>query len=703
VLAVVSLPALGEVFVASEGRGARFGKIGQRLEEFKPCFLRQDISFDKAVINSAPLDAYFKRGVDSWFGHLHKRRGRLRVQGDAFGYTRVLMGGTDAMIDPMVCDHDVAAIQVLFQETPGAFFSSLHGNTGHRAYARGGVVAAASAQLGVEILENYWKHLASCGADDCENETFHSFFENYSALENVRWAEENSYRQWCFAMEKAIAEFRLVNAGECIEDVAVVGEFSRTLQQRSKNGICDEPASIETSAGVQVRAVVAGGVGLVTSHLPEQQNKVLLVSRALNAALAHSHEQKMPFLVEILSSRPKSSGHFGNIAWGTLPRAEVFRGGVDAILEQQLKNARPEVHVIRGVLEQTAKHRFQLFMDGVRQTVSSASTLIRVSATATRDSEKRQGSSRDFSAELLSKESIDFQHKKAMDKSVSEAIDLLDAEYVPENVSYQYLAIDADLLGLILHEALGHAMEGDALQLGGSGLASGGRLKDVAVAPPWMNVVVDGNLKNCGYEPVDYEGTPALRKTLVREGKLVEAIHSRETAFAMGHVPDGCARAESVFVPSLNRMTSIWIQANSSHLLATSGHLGDREFGDPRELQQSLSEAGFLKNGGTVLYLTGWKGGSATCSNLEFRADVRKVYLIQEGVPPKLMRSANFTGIATACFQSAVAAFGEVTCNTFGICGKDEQSVPTSDGGPMILLLGKHDQVSVIGAGDGEQ
>lgn len=245
-------------------------------------------------------------------------------------------------------------------------------------------------------------------------------------------------------------------------------------------------------------------------------------------------------------------------------------------------------------------------------------------------------------------------------------------------------------------------MEGDFIQLGSSGLASNGALRDLAVAPDWLNIAIDGNLPNCGYSAVDYEGTPAIRKTIVRQGRLVEAIHTRESARALGHVPDGCARAETIFNPCMNRMTSIWVQANPLRPISITSKEEPRDFLRPNDLQKALAHAGVFEQGKTVLYLTGWKGGTATCSNLEFRADVRKVYLIRENQEPTLMRSANFTGIATACFQSALAAFGPVMCHTIGMCGKDGQQVPTSDGGPMVLLLGKHDQVKVIGVGDGE-
>ncbi len=701
VLAAIVIPCLGEVFVASEGRGARYGKMNGKLQDFKPCFVRKSFDFDEAIINSAPPDSYARRGIENWFSRLHARKGRLRVQGDAFGYTRILLGSVDAMVDPMVSDYDVAALQVLFQETPGAFFSSLHGNQSDNTYSHGNIVAAASESLGLEILDDYWNHLQQSSENKCSHFSSPTFFERYPTLGSLRWSVDGEYYGWCFAMEKAVAEFKLNWPSEYVEDVSIVGEYSYLLKQRLKNGFSDECASIDTCMGLQVRAVVAGGVGLVSTTLPEIRGKVDIVRSALQMALNHSREQKMASHTQILAIRPKVTGHFGNAEWGEIPAFDIFRDAVAEIAKQQ-KHVTSEGRVVQTTLEQSAKHRFQFFLDGVRQTVSTASTLTRVSVTASREKEKRQGFQRNFSPLLLSSKHISEGHALALDISVREALDLLDAKYVPENISYHYLAIDADLLGLILHEALGHACEGDFIQLGGSGFSEKGRLKDITVAPEWMNIVVDGGLENCGYSPVDYEGTPAVRKTIVRNGRLVEAIHTRQTARALGHVPDGSARPETVFDPSLNRMTSIWVQSQDLHPIADNEKQMPRDFVSPKALQKALVDADILREEKTALYLTGWKGGTATCSNLEFRADVRKVYLLKENAEPVLMRNANFTGIATACFQSAVAAFGPVMCHTYGMCGKDGQHVPTSDGGPMVLLLGESELIRVVGAGDCE-
>jgi TldD protein len=283
-----------------------------------------------------------------------------------------------------------------------------------------------------------------------------------------------------------------------------------------------------------------------------------------------------------------------------------------------------------------------------------------------------------------------------------QSIDLLSAQLVPEEPKYDYLAVDADLLGLILHEAVGHAAEGDLIQTGASGFGENGQMKELIVGPDWMDIVIDGNLENCGYLPVDAEGVQPRRKTIVRNGRLVDAIHTRQTALFARRAPDGCARMQSLQFPSLNRMTSIWVKPHKTNSLGNGAHgqpLDDLSFA---EIQQALEQQGYLDGMHGVLFLSGWKGGTASCSNLEFRADVARILLLRKGQTPVLMREANFTGIATECFRSAVDAFGPVLCRSIGTCGKDGQGVLTSDGGPAFMVFSPNPKVKVIGTGDSE-
>jgi TldD protein len=704
VLGVVALPCVDQVFVASSGNGSHHGALSGARNSFRPCVVRPTVSLEDAIIATGKPKAFQHRGLESWLINMLARPGRTEQYTDAFGYTRILTGHIDAMVDPLAAAHELAAIQVLFTETPGAFFSSLHGQANHNTFKKGSAIASCCEELCRNILTHLWRHAsreAQLSTLRPELPT-HDFFERFNPTNDRLFGQHREMREWAQALEMAVARFKMLHCHVVVEDLSVIGELREQHAVRLKNSAPEGPPSVIRREGVHIRAVVAGGTGLVTSILPEQTAKVDLIAQALNMALDHSREQGNPTDREILAYRPQTCGHFGNLSWGEIPDAGAVAEAARDFAREHSAEKKSEVRLLQTLFTQSVQHRFQIFLDGSQQTVSTGASLLRVRATSSRDDEKRAAGRVRFASGLPALETLRNLHTVALREASRESVALLDAEYVPEDLEYDYLAIDADLLGLILHEALGHALEGDLIELGQSGLGKDGRLQPLSVAPDWMNVVVDGNLTNCGYSPIDYEGTPACRKTLVRKGKLVEAIHTRETALRMGHTAEGSARAQSVLFPSLNRMTSIWIQADPLLPLSLPDGISLTEAASPETLRDVLVEQGFLTKNKRVAYLAGWTGGTASGSNLEFRADVRTVHLLTADKKPLLMRQANFTGVATACFQSAIAAFGPVLCRTFGTCGKDGQGVPTADGGPMILLLAKHPQVRVIGSGDSE-
>lgn len=362
----------------------------------------------------------------------------------------------------------------------------------------------------------------------------------------------------------------------------------------------------------------------------------------------------------------------------------------------------PPVIQIESRVSVVVEERHQFFIDAVKQNISESYVLINDRVTTNEGNEKRQYSSRLRENRLPEITELSTLHKKQLDTAVKWAVKLLSADYAPTKIKYDYLAIDADLLGLILHEAVGHASEGDLIVTGQSGFGENNAVTKAQLGVNWLNVFIDGGLDNCGKIFVDTEGVIPQRKLIIEKGKMVDAIHTRETARLLGGAVDGCSRSESMHHPSINRMTSIWLQSTKK-LPEVTLNQGDRiDSISPESLLQSLKKVPAIKKNSKILFLSGWKGGTASCSNLEFRADVGKVFFLQQGKQPVLMREANFTGIATECLKSVVAALGPHLCRSIGVCGKDGQSVPTSDGGPCIILMKKSRYISVIGSGSEE-
>lgn len=702
VLGIVSLPMIDEIFVASKDNGAWFGPLFGNKADFRKCHTSKTKHLNEAHLSVSSPQYFSRRGIESWYQSLLARPGDLRTHSDAYGYTRILCGGIDAQIDPMAFPHDIAALQVLFDETPDATFTTLQGHSGPSRFQRGSMLAAATPELATELLNNYHEHLRNNLPKATEHVSPQDFTQRF-LLDHVQMPfadRPNETRVWARAMETAVAMFRQVNPDHFVEDVSCIAAATDSVSVRVKNGVVEAPPRRRDSVGIAIRAVVGGGTGQVVSALPESESKVSLVYKALELAKEQSTLGKCDSESDVLSYRDHVHGHVGPMPWGQRIDLSLFHSIVESISENQ-KNARIEkIHTLETSLNLSTEHRVQIFLDGSQHTVSLNTTQFGNVATSVEGNEKRRAFARTLENKALTLSELSTLHKKNLETTTHHAVDMLKAEYVPENIEYDYLAVGADLMGLILHEAVGHAAEGDLIATGQSGFGKDGQLMNMQVGPEWLHIAIDGSLNNCGISFIDVEGTVARRKWLVKNGYLVDAIHTRETSRRAKSVPDGSARIESIFHPAINRMTSIWVQSDTLLPLAKNNDDSDLAAISPDTLYKTLVESKYLKPGTRILYLSGWKGGTASCANLEFRADVERIYMLEHNKKPKLMREANFTGIATECFKSAVASFGPVLCRTIGMCGKDGQQVPTSDGAPAVMLLKATPMVRVIGSGE---
>lgn len=715
VLGIVALPALNEVFAASKGNGARWGKIkptngsGISEQQWQACAVRQTKTLADAFVSYSTAKTFAYRGIESFLSLLQEEAYECRTHSDAYGYTRILCGGIDAMLDPLVAPYDVAALQVLFDETPGAVFTSFHGHTDKSRFRAGSIIAAANADLSDMILSKYRTHLIETAKQYCESnsqiaapllpETFSPTF----LLPFESGVSRFSGKTWARSVETAVAAFLLKHPEALVEDVAVLVGTRESASRSLSNGHDEGPPDVSASSSFHVRAVVSGGTGLMTGTLSSEISPLECVSSAIDAAWRQI-EKRDPEILQrrILASREQLIAHCGQHPWQVVRFAGEFQSISGLIQKFQKEPHDTRIHSLKSRLNMSAEYRWQYFLDSAQQTYVNQVCRIATNSTCAEGEEKRTAYARHLQNKFPEPAQLEDELNYHFGKVKQQSLDLLTAALVPEVPEYDYLAVDADLLGLILHEAIGHAAEGDLIQTGASGFGEHGEMKDLLVGPEWMDILIDGTLDNCGYLPVDAEGVLPQRKLLVKNGRLVDSIHTRHTALVANQTPDGCARVQSLQYPSLNRMTSIWVCPEHSKPLDLS-NLPHQWDDLPAEIvQKSLEKSGYLDGEKGVLLLSGWKGGTASCSNLEFRADVARVLLLKKGCKPVRMREANFTGIATECFRSAVDAFGPTLCRSIGTCGKDGQGVLTSDGGPAFMVLTPHPKVRVIGTGDGE-
>ncbi|MGB3920608.1 MAG: TldD/PmbA family protein [Methanothrix sp.] len=261
-------------------------------------------------------------------------------------------------------------------------------------------------------------------------------------------------------------------------------------------------------------------------------------------------------------------------------------------------------------------------------------------------------------------EIFDQEDPQSLARQVGEtAVALLDAR-AARGGSYP-VVLDQELAGVFVHEAVGHATEGDIILEGDSCLE--GRLGE-RIGSELVTVKDDPSLMLNGYYPFDDEGSLAQETVLVENGVLRSYLNTRETAARLGGVP-GNARAEGMSRPVV-RMSNTYI-AN-----------GDWK------LEEILEE---LKSG---VYLAGSRGGQVSTGEGIFQFNAKKGYIIEDGERTQLLRDVSLSGKILETLLHVRAVGDDLKYNS-GRCGKSGQLVPVSDGSPHLLV----EQATVGGTG----
>ncbi len=232
----------------------------------------------------------------------------------------------------------------------------------------------------------------------------------------------------------------------------------------------------------------------------------------------------------------------------------------------------------------------------------------------------------------------------------------------PKPRVYEVVA-DSDLIGLILHEAFGHASEGDLVATKESVLV--GRRGD-RIASPQVTLVDEGVVEGGYYLPFDDEGVEKGRQVIVEDGVLKCFLHSRETAFKLGVPSSGNARAQGFGSKPLVRQTNLFMER------------GDQS---REELMEDIED-------GLYLCGTGARGGQVNVALGTFTFRVGPSYTITKGEIGKMVRGVSISGTILETLQSVVAVGEDFAIRTslFGGCGKGGQQVRTGFGGPYVRI-----------------
>lgn len=215
--------------------------------------------------------------------------------------------------------------------------------------------------------------------------------------------------------------------------------------------------------------------------------------------------------------------------------------------------------------------------------------------------------------------------------------------------------------GVLLHEAVGHGLEGDFNRKGTSAYA--GRL-GTKVASPLCTVVDDATMSDRrGSLRVDDEGTPGQLTTLIEGGTLTGYMTDKLNAKLMQANCTGNGRRESYAHLPMPRMTNTYMLAG------------------PHEPEEILSS---VKSG---LYAVSFGGGQVDITSGQFVFSTTEAYLIEDGRPTRPVRGATLIGNGPEVMRRVSMVGGDLALDTgIGVCGKDGQSVPVGVGQPTIKV-----------------
>jgi len=245
-------------------------------------------------------------------------------------------------------------------------------------------------------------------------------------------------------------------------------------------------------------------------------------------------------------------------------------------------------------------------------------------------------------------------------RAAQRAVDLLSARPAPAGVFP--VVFHPSIAGLLTHEALGHNAEADGVWAGESILA--GRLGE-EIAPPAVTIVDDPTLPGSyGSYRYDDEGTPAERTVIIDRGRLVNYLHSRQSAARLEHPCNGHARADGFSFPPIVRMSNTFLAP------------GENTF---EELLQGIDRGIYLAQGhwGYVFV----EKGQFTC-----HASVSR--MIENGRLGELLRDVSVSGLTLEVLRDIDAVGSDFEMLMPGTCGKSGQGAPINAGGPHVRVRG---------------
>jgi TldD protein len=251
--------------------------------------------------------------------------------------------------------------------------------------------------------------------------------------------------------------------------------------------------------------------------------------------------------------------------------------------------------------------------------------------------------------------------KSYVDEALRQASIKLEA--IPAPVGEMPVVLSNGWTGILLHEAIGHGLEGDAIRKKTSSFHN---LLGEHIAAPGVTVIDDGTLENRrGSINVDDEGTPSQRNVLIENGKLVGFMQDRMNAKLMGWPITGNGRRESYESLPIPRMTNTFMLSGNSSF---------------EEMISSVKKGIFAKS---------FADGQVDIASGKFVFSASEAYLLEDGRITAPIKGAMLMGDGPSILKKISLIGNDFALDPgTGTCGKDGQWVPVGVGEPSVLIDG---------------
>ncbi|HEX5326274.1 MAG TPA: metalloprotease TldD [Acetobacteraceae bacterium] len=454
------------------------------------------------------------------------------------------------------------------------------------------------------------------------------------------------------ALDRAAAERTIASALARTDDGELFLEYRESEQISLDDGRI-RSAGFDTSLGFGLRAVAGEATGY--AHAGELSEPALQRAAASVAAVASGHSGVFSEPPRSTNSRlyvednPLAAAEFPARA-ALLSEIDVYARSKDARIKQVMASLGGEWQAVQI-----------LRPDGTR--VADLRPLVRlnVSVVVEHAGRRETGSYGTGGRFGYAQVTATATWRHAVDEALRQALVNLDSQPAP--AGEMEVVLGPGWPGILLHEAIGHGLEGDFNRKQTSAFAG---LLGQRIAVKGVTVIDDGTIPDRrGSLTVDDEGTPTARTVLIEDGVLVGFMQDRLNARLMGVRPTGNGRRQSYAHAPMPRMTNtVMLGGNAA----------------PDDMIRSVRRG---------LYAVNFGGGQVDITSGKFVFSASEAYLIEDGKVTAPVKGATLIGNGPDALTKVTMVGNDMKLDPgIGTCGKNGQGVPVGVGQPTLKLAG---------------